>query len=193
VKSNGKGPAGSGAGHPFRKWHRRAALQRLHDRDPVHQAVVVVGLFRFVGHAGVAQDFPRPVKADYHRDVDVGVGARGGRRSPAGLDPRKNVLDGVDGLTRLRERSGRARQQERCPAACPPNAAPAGMGGNGHSYLMSEATCTFTIKSGSVTAPPCDPGGAFLSLSTTSMPATTSPITVYWLSSGVPSSNMMKN
>src|ERR1700744_260590 len=33
-------------------------------------------------------------------------------------------------------------------------------------HLMSDATCTFTILSGSVTAPPDDPGGAFFSLST---------------------------
>ena len=61
------------------------------------------------------------------------------------------------------------------------------------SYLMSEATWTFTILSGSVTAPPAEPGGAFFSLSTTSMPCTTSPITVYWLSRLPPSANMMKN
>ena len=46
-------------------------------------------------------------------------------------------------------------------------------------HLMSDATCTFTILSGSVTLPPDDPGGAFLSLSITSIPDTTSPITVY--------------
>ena len=46
-------------------------------------------------------------------------------------------------------------------------------------HLMSDATCIFTILSGSVTAPLDDPGGAFFSLSTTSMPCTTSPITVY--------------
>src|SRR5271163_2023535 len=32
-------------------------------------------------------------------------------------------------------------------------------------HLISEATCTFTILSGSVTAPLCEPGGAFFSLS----------------------------
>src|SRR5882757_8388681 len=60
-------------------------------------------------------------------------------------------------------------------------------------YLMSDATCTFTILSGSVTLPPCDPGGAFFSLSTTSMPCTTSPTTVYWPFRLEPSANMMKN
>src|SRR4051812_41765104 len=60
-------------------------------------------------------------------------------------------------------------------------------------YLMSEATCTFTILSGSVTCPPDDPGGAFFSLSTTSMPETTSPMTVYWPLRLEPSANMMKN
>ena len=38
-----------------------------------------------------------------------------------------------------------------------------------------------------------DPGGAFFSLSTTSMPDTTSPITVYWPFRLEPSANMMKN
>src|SRR5882672_5917048 len=60
-------------------------------------------------------------------------------------------------------------------------------------HLMSDATCTFTILSGSVTWPPADPGGAFFSLSTTSIPDTTSPITVYWLFRLEPSANMMKN
>ena len=46
-------------------------------------------------------------------------------------------------------------------------------------HLTSDATCTFTILSGSVTAPLPEPGGAFFNLSTTSMPDTTSPITVY--------------
>src|SRR3984893_13440782 len=45
---------------------------------------------------------------------------------------------------------------------------------------MSDATCTFTILSGSVTLPLEDPGGAFFNLSATSMPDTTSPMTVYF-------------
>src|SRR5665811_1076319 len=60
-------------------------------------------------------------------------------------------------------------------------------------HLMSDATCTFTILSGSVTSPPRDPGGAFLSLSTTSIPDTTSPITVYWPFRLGASPNMKKN
>src|SRR3954454_14836744 len=60
-------------------------------------------------------------------------------------------------------------------------------------HLRSDATCTFTILSGSVTVPPAEPGGAFFSLSTTSMPETTSPITVYWPFRLEPSANMMKN
>src|SRR5260370_40958040 len=43
-------------------------------------------------------------------------------------------------------------------------------------HLMSDATCTFTILSGSVTSPPRDPDGAFLSFSTTAIPDTTSPV-----------------
>src|SRR5580693_7229263 len=54
-------------------------------------------------------------------------------------------------------------------------------------HLMSDATCTFTILSGSVT------GSPRLILSTTSMPETTSPTTVYFPFSGVPSANMIKN
>src|ERR1700687_329215 len=60
-------------------------------------------------------------------------------------------------------------------------------------HLMSDATCTFPILSGSVTSPPRDPGGAFLSLSTTSIPDHTSPITVYWPFRLAPSANMKKN
>src|SRR4051794_15110874 len=63
------------------------------------------------------------------------------------------------------------------------NAAPAsqisGLRGQATAHLMSDATCTFTILSGSVTVPPEDPAGAFFSLSITSIPDTTSPITVY--------------
>src|ERR1700688_891779 len=60
-------------------------------------------------------------------------------------------------------------------------------------HLISDATCTCTILSGSCTAPPDDPGGAFLSLSTTSMPCTSSPITVYWPSRLAPAADMIKD
>src|SRR5947209_5844713 len=54
-------------------------------------------------------------------------------------------------------------------------------------HLISEATCTFTILSGSCT------GSPRLILSTTSMPDTTSPTTVYLPFRNEPSPNMMKN
>src|ERR1700754_14759 len=54
-------------------------------------------------------------------------------------------------------------------------------------HLMSDATCTFTILSGSAT------GSPRLILSTTSMPETTSPTTVYLPFSDEPSAYMMKN
>src|SRR6202043_3170245 len=54
-------------------------------------------------------------------------------------------------------------------------------------HLASDATCTLTILSGSAT------GSPRLSLSTTSMPDTTSPTTVYFPLSDEPSANMMKN
>src|ERR1700712_3426770 len=54
-------------------------------------------------------------------------------------------------------------------------------------HLTSDATCTFTILSGSGT------GSPRLILSTTSMPDTTSPTTVYLPFSDEPSANMMKN
>src|ERR1700755_1263776 len=60
-------------------------------------------------------------------------------------------------------------------------------------HFMSDATCTFTILSGSATSPPREPGGAFLSLSTMSIPDTTSPITVYWPFRLGASPNMKKN
>src|SRR6266487_5508084 len=60
-------------------------------------------------------------------------------------------------------------------------------------HLMSDATCTFTILSGSVTVPLEDPGGAFFNLSITSIPDTTSPITVYCPFRLGASVNMKKN
>src|SRR3954447_13122383 len=54
-------------------------------------------------------------------------------------------------------------------------------------HLTSDATCTFTILSGSCT------GSLRLSLSTTSMPDTTSPTTVYLPFRNEPSAYMMKN
>src|SRR5215213_6189152 len=60
-------------------------------------------------------------------------------------------------------------------------------------HLMSEATCTFTILSGSVTAPLEEPADAFFNLSTTSIPETTSPTTVYWPFRLAASPNMKKN
>lgn len=65
--------AGDRAGHSFCKWHRRAAPQCLHHRDPVHQPVVVVGLFRFISDPGMAEDFAEPVKAHNDGDVDTGM------------------------------------------------------------------------------------------------------------------------
>src|SRR6185312_9617079 len=47
-------------------------------------------------------------------------------------------------------------------------------------HFMSDATCTFSILSGLTTAPLSEPSDAFLSLSTTDMPCTTLPTTVYW-------------
>lgn len=88
----------------------------------------------------------------------------------------EDVLDGVD-LCVLGDRAGDAEQQH-----CGNEQELATAARHRLSYLMSEATCTFTILSGSVTVPLLEPGGAFFSLSTTSMPCTTSPTTVYWLS-----------
>src|SRR5215470_4832982 len=53
--------------------------------------------------------------------------------------------------------------------------------------LASAATWTLTMRSGSTT------GSPFLILSTTSMPDTTSPMTVYLPLRNAPSSYMMKN
>src|SRR5260370_39466990 len=60
-------------------------------------------------------------------------------------------------------------------------------------HLTSDATCTFTILSGSVTAPPAEPGAAFFSLSTPSMPSPTSPPTLYSLLSNDTPSNQIHN
>src|SRR5882757_7521932 len=54
-------------------------------------------------------------------------------------------------------------------------------------HFMSAATCTRTMRSGSTT------GSPFLILSTTSMPETTSPTTVYLPLRNEPSAYMMKN
>src|SRR5260370_38333794 len=54
-------------------------------------------------------------------------------------------------------------------------------------HLTSDATCTFTILSGSAT------GSPRLSLSTTSMPDTTSPSTADWPFSDKPPGNRTRN
>src|SRR3954467_9994730 len=59
--------APGGAGHCIGKWHRRAALQRLHHRDPVLQPVVVEGLRGFIGNPRMAQNVSGPVKAQAPR------------------------------------------------------------------------------------------------------------------------------
>src|SRR3984893_16314405 len=60
-------------------------------------------------------------------------------------------------------------------------------------HFISAATCTFTILSGLATLPLCDPGGAFFSLSATSMPDATSPTTLYLPSRNEASPYTMKN
>src|ERR1700753_4480638 len=140
------------------------------------------------------EDVATPIETDDDRDVYGRIGVRRRRRRPpAGPQPRKQILEVVDlvqlGLgrrdpRRQQQRRGKPKEsfsmQRRHASAIP-------------AHLMSEATCTFTILSGSVTAPPADPGGAFFSLSTTSMPDTNSPITVYWLSRRGPCANVMRH
>jgi len=74
MKSDRERPAGDRAGHSLCKWHRRAALQRLHYRNSIHQPVVVVSLLRFIGDAGMAEDLARPVETHDNGDVDTGMG-----------------------------------------------------------------------------------------------------------------------
>src|SRR3974390_62834 len=62
-----------------------------------------------------------------------------------------------------------------------------GKGASLSSYFISAATCAWTILSGLVG------GSPRLSLSTTSMPRTTSPTTVYWPLRWAFEANMMKN
>ncbi len=58
---------------------------------------------------------------------------------------------------------------------------------------MSDITRRRRIRSGSSTAPLWRPGGAFLILSTFSMPSTTRPQTVYLLSRKRAGAKVMKN
>ena len=117
----------------------------------------------------MAQNGSGAIEAHDHGDVDW---VSPWRWSPAAAQSRKHAGDGVD-LRALRSSAGGAKQEHRGSYQEPVAAAR-----HRTSYLTSEATCTFTILSGSVTAPPGEPGGAFFSLSTTSMPCTTSPTTV---------------
>ena len=96
VELDGERPAGNGAGHALGKWHRRAALQRLHYGNAVVQPVNIGGLFRFIGDFRVAEDIAIAIETHNHRDVDPGRGARGRRRLPAGAQSCDKVLDGVD-------------------------------------------------------------------------------------------------
>src|SRR3974377_1919142 len=122
-----------------------------------------------------------------------GAGRGAGGRLPAGPQARHEFAEGVD-LRRFRRRKGRPQQQQRYRRPDPQGAGSDQPGGARRwRHLMSAATCTLTILWGSVTAPPAEPDVAFFSLSTTSMPCTTSPITVYWPSRLGPSANMMKN
>src|ERR1700756_678787 len=89
----------------------------------------------------------------------------------------EHLLDGVDlPVLGARGTYGSA-QQQRCSDG---QFAPAG-------HLTSEATCTLTILSGLAG------GSPLLILSTTSMPATTVPITVYLLLRKEASAKQMKN
>ena len=56
MELDGERPAGNGATHPFGKWHRRTALQRLHDGDAVLHPVVVGSLFQFIGDPSDGQE-----------------------------------------------------------------------------------------------------------------------------------------
>src|SRR5437667_6404282 len=136
----------------------------------------------------MAEDVSIAVKTYDHRDVDAWMGTRGRRRFPAGPQFRNHVMDGID-LHRLGLRRQTPQGEQR--RSCKPDerfATP-----SHHPHLISDATCTFTILSGSVTVPLEDPAGAFFNLSITSIPDTTSPITVYCPFRLGASVNMKKN
>src|ERR1700750_2635713 len=167
--------AGDRAAHALGKWHRRTALQCLHHRDAVDQAIVVGRLGRFIGDPGMPHDRAGPVKADDDGDVHR-LRARGRRRLPAGPEMLEHVLDGVHlPVLRMGGAQGSAQQRGGDQLACHPP------------HLTSAATCTLTILSGLAG------GSPLLILSTTSMPATTLPITVYLLLRKEASAKQMKN
>src|SRR5437763_560284 len=131
------------------------------------------------------EDFAATVETHDHRDVD-GIGRRNRRRSPAARKARKCLANCID-LPPIRLCAGRVQQRHRRDKY------DSSQNRTAADHLISDATCTFTILSGSVTAPPEEPGGAFFSLSITSMPWTTSPITVYWPLRLGASPNIKKN
>jgi hypothetical protein len=101
-------------GHALGKWHRRAALQRLHHGDAVHQPVIIGCLPRFIGDLRMAEDTAVAIETDDHGNVHVRIGAPRRRRPPAAAQSCEYVLDGID-LGRLSpRRRDQGRQQQCC-------------------------------------------------------------------------------
>ena len=88
VELDGEGPACGGAAHAVGKWHRRAALQRLHDGDAVKQPVIIGGLFQFIGDFRMAQDIAGAIETHQHGDsiAALAVVAAAGRQQPTVLE-----------------------------------------------------------------------------------------------------------
>src|SRR5262249_9991276 len=214
-------PAGNGAAEPARDGKRRTALQHVRHRALIGRLDLVRQRVGRVGEAGLADDVSAPIEAE--QDGNLGPRPRLLKwwRHPASPHRMEQLLQRIERHARRGRRlfarlDGHAKavaeriRQCRLTRMLVEHAAhgsrAAGRGhhqqaggdrrrnvdDDGRAHFGSAATCMRTMRSGLLTAPFCV-GDPFLILSTTSMPETTSPTTVYWpLRLGV-SSNMMKN
>src|SRR5205085_1099470 len=193
-ETDGERAAGQRVAERLGEPQGRAALERVGDRSLISRALRVAGSRRQVGEPRFAQDLAGAGEADDDGDLHARLGVFDGRRQPAGAERARHVLDRVEDLRLIVLRRTvavvrgacrpRTQQQARCQRSCPQRTTNR-LHGSVAVHLISAATCMRTIRSGLAT------GSPRLILSTFSMPATTSPITVYLPLRNAPSANMM--
>src|SRR5450631_1779402 len=176
-KSEPHGDPHAGPGDILRRQHEAFRQHRRDFIQPVERLVAVGRLRRIVSHVELEAQFLSE-RIEYVRHA-AGPAVDAAEVWRAGMVVEHAALRLA--FARRRDDADCQRGQRQYPPIA-----------SGARHLTSAATRTLTILSGAETVPlAC--GSPFLSLSTTSMPDSTWPITVYLPFRKGPSANMMKN
>src|SRR5690242_10842538 len=95
-ESHGHGAAGERIAERLGERERRAAGDRLRQREAIGVALGICCTRRLVGDAWLAVEVAGALEAQQHRDLHAGLGMIEVGRNPAGLERVEHVLNGVE-------------------------------------------------------------------------------------------------